>query len=517
MMKGTKRNCTVGGAVFFKFALTQHTFSTPLNVPNCAFELNRKKFSRVRNCQKMTMIPHIKKILIHGFRGFASQQTLNFAVPNNNTGSGLTILVGPNNSGKSSIIESLTAVTQPEGQLPTFGEGKRNISADSRVKIQVTNGDENTYTLSTVTSGGSETTLSGTLTNPSGAEIFVLPSRRTFDPYFGKSDVARASYVIHQQKLQSTRAGQTAFSGRIFHINNDLDKRKKFETVLSKVLDPLPNWTIDQSEQGQYYLKYSNGTHTQSSDGLGEGLLSIFFIVDALYDSQPGSMIVIDEPELSLHPQLQAKVRDLLLEYSTDRQIVISTHSPKFIDWHAIAAGAQIARITNRDGEVETHELSSESRSNIAGFLNDMNNPHVLGLDANEVFFLADKVVLLEGQEDVMFLPRVLEYLDVSVAGEFYGWGVGGAEKMSTIAQILKDLGFKKVAGILDHDKASKIPDLENKFSTYLFVAQPADDIRTKTNKPNKTSLLSDGNDSVREEYKAPMRVIVSEINSYLA
>lgn len=458
----------------------------------------------------------IKELKIQGFRGFSNEETVTFAQPNGEPGSGLTILVGPNNSGKSSIAESVMAVTQRSNRTPTFSEGKRNVSADSRVKISIADKDGNVRTVETLPAGGSETSFAGAQIHPAESEVFVLPSRRKFEPYFAKSDMERRSYVQNSQTLPNTRQGQTDFSGRIFHINNDPARRTAFEEILGQVLDPLPNWTIDQSEQGQYYLKYSNAGHTHSSDGLGDGLLSIFFIVDALYDSEPGSVVMIDEPELSLHPQLQAKVRDLLTQYSADRQIIISTHAPKFIDWHAIVAGAQIARVINDAGTTKIFELSNDTRDLVKKLLDDMNNPHVLGLDANEVFFLPDGVVLVEGQEDVMFLPRVLSDLNVEVSADFYGWGVGGAHKMGTIASILKDLGFKRVVGILDGNLADQVSPLQDQFTNFLFVAHPADDVRFKKSKPDLKSLLTDDGQNVRPEFRDITLAMFKEVEEYL-
>jgi len=82
-------------------------------------------------------VSFIKTIQICGFRGFSINETLHFAAPSGEKGSGLTVIVGPNNSGKSSIIEALTAVSHPGNQPPTFSEGKRNSSANSRVKISL--------------------------------------------------------------------------------------------------------------------------------------------------------------------------------------------------------------------------------------------------------------------------------------------------------------------------------------------------------------------------------------------
>ena len=47
-----------------------------------------------------------KKISISGFRGFNESKKIELAIPNRSFGSGLTILVGENNSGKTTILES---------------------------------------------------------------------------------------------------------------------------------------------------------------------------------------------------------------------------------------------------------------------------------------------------------------------------------------------------------------------------------------------------------------------------
>lgn len=79
----------------------------------------------------------IQELKIHGFRGFSNEQSITFAQLNGEPGSGLTILVGPNNSGKYSIAESVMTVTQQASRVPVFSEGKRNVSAGSRVVMQI--------------------------------------------------------------------------------------------------------------------------------------------------------------------------------------------------------------------------------------------------------------------------------------------------------------------------------------------------------------------------------------------
>ena len=67
----------------------------------------------------------ISTLTIHGFRGFAEPGKLVLAQPTGRAGSGLTILVGPNSGGKSTVIESMRVIahTSPQG----FTEGRRNV------------------------------------------------------------------------------------------------------------------------------------------------------------------------------------------------------------------------------------------------------------------------------------------------------------------------------------------------------------------------------------------------------
>lgn len=270
----------------------------------------------------------LTQISISGYRGFSRKQSMEFAVPNGEYGSGLTLITGSNNSGKSTILEALRARV---GKRPvSFTSGTRNIS-QQRVEISyIVDGKEE---ILRTRQNSSEVE---SYVRDEKFEIYVLPSRRTFDPYFGKGFSERRSY-INNNTLPAQRSSSLGdFSGRLFKI---MGEPSEFNSILKRVLDFEPRWTIDQGDQGGYYLKFAQGRHTHSSDGMGEGIVSLFAIVDALYDSNPGSMIVIDEPELSLHPSLQKRACELLLEYAGDRQVVISTHSPYFVALDAVARG----------------------------------------------------------------------------------------------------------------------------------------------------------------------------------
>lgn len=67
---------------------------------------------------------------------------------------------------------------------------------------------------------------------------------------------------------------------------------------------------------------------------LGSGYEMIFSLLYSYYltrKEQKLLIVLIDEPELHLHPKLQSDFIELLLEFSKDAQIILTTHSPLFV------------------------------------------------------------------------------------------------------------------------------------------------------------------------------------------
>lgn len=451
----------------------------------------------------------LTQIEILGYRGFSKRGVLKFAVPNGNNGSGLTILTGPNNAGKSSILECLRA-RSGVGTV-SFTSGTRNSLVES-VEIKYTINGKDEFVKS-IAKGSSETIKSEMDT---ALNVFILPSRRAFNPYFSKAEFSREQYVSSNTLPVQRSSTLSSFEYRLF---NTLKNRASFNLLLLEVLGFEPDWTIDQTDQGQYFLKFFKGEQSHSSDGMGEGIISIFAIVDSLYDSKPGDVIVIDEPELSLHPSLQKRVAILIGRFSQDRQIVISTHSPYFVDLRALGHGGQIARVITSGNGTQINQITLRSIEAIQR-LSDCNlyNPHVFGLDARELFFQEDRIILTEGQEDVLLYPRVAKQLNVALSGNFFGWGAGGAGNILHLCVILNDLGFKKVAALLDGDKVTEAERLKNDFPDYFVDCIPAKDIRTKQARPPTLPVagLLDENLVLKPEFTEKMTMIFTLLNAHM-
>ncbi len=140
-------------------------------------------------------------------------------------------------------------------------------------------------------------------------------------------------------------------------------------------------------------------------DHLGNGMKSIYmlslletYIED---DQRLPSIIVVEYPELFLHPSLQKTASKILYKLSKKNQVIFTTHSPNMV---ANFTKGQICQmILNKEGY-----SAARQNADIDDILND------LGYSAND-FLNVDFVFIVEGKQDKSRFPLLLEkyYSDV--------------------------------------------------------------------------------------------------------
>ena len=407
----------------------------------------------------------INELSCCGYRGFATKQSLKLAIPNGKRGSGLTVLVGPNGGGKSTLVECFSKIATKN---VSFTEGKRNKLAGDKVSINITYDGK-----------------TGLLENP----------------YFGKLSWKREQFIKNPENIQFRGSQLNSFTYRLFDANKNPNFNKLFWKILGKELP----WTIDQDDTGQYYVKVKKSdTIYHNSDGLGEGIVSLLFIVDALFEAEPDELIVIDEPELSLHPQLQIRLLNEILEKTKNFQVVISTHSANMISIEAAINGGEIARVFENDKGSVIASIDNTCREYFESYTNNIYNPHILGNDARSCFFAEDGFIITEGQEDVLLIPKIMDQLGLPNSIALFGFGAGGASNISQIAYILHCLGFSYIGALFDGDKEKEYTKFNHDFAKFGYKAWiiPADDIRDKPamHREEKSGLL-DNNNKLKPQY----------------
>lgn len=458
----------------------------------------------------------LKRISINGLRGFGENENIDFSLPNGKQGSGLNVIVGPNNSGKTTIIEAIKCYNSEANNI-SFSEGKRNSRNDNKIDILYFDDNNKNLELKTVESGGSQVTIIGEI-NINNIP-YSLPSRRyvEYSMHTGNYYSDRNTYSINQLQSSKNRIYYLSqFEQRIFKWQKE---KTKFDKYLKQIIVEPFDWVIEQNDDGAYYIKiiFSNQSISHTREGVGDGYWSIFTIVDSLYDSKENDIILIDEPELSLHPALQKRVIKLLEDFSKDRQIIITTHSPYFISLDAIVNGGGLIRTyKNSIGNIKTGKLLDEDRKFIKGLITNLNNPHILGLEAKELFFIEDNIIITEGQEDVIIIPKICSELNVKLNASLFGWGAGGAENISKVLNMLSNLGYKKVTAIFDGDKKEEYNICKEKFESYNIKILSKDDIRDKNEvHRQKKSGITDQSGKIKEENKESFMQLLNEINNY--
>jgi len=80
----------------------------------------------------------------------------------------------------------------------------------------------------------------------------------------------------------------------------------------------------------QVFLIETNGI--MPATRLSDGTLRYLSMLALLCDPAPPPLVVIEEPELGLHPDVLPSLANLLIEASARTQIIITTHAPALVD-----------------------------------------------------------------------------------------------------------------------------------------------------------------------------------------
>lgn len=160
--------------------------------------------------------------------------------------------------------------------------------------------------------------------------------------------------------------------------------------------NPLKNaYDVRLRKQGSSFLVGA------ASSGERE-LLTYLFAIFAL--NVRDALIVVDEPELHLHPKWQRSLLQLFvrLSGSTGNQFLLATHSPTFVCPDSIQ---YVSRVFSREQQSQILRLATASLPGARHLLQIVNSQN------NEGIFFADEVVLVEGLSDRIFFEAVLDQL----------------------------------------------------------------------------------------------------------
>lgn len=145
--------------------------------------------------------------------------------------------------------------------------------------------------------------------------------------------------------------------------------------------------------------------HSSPVEQLGNGMRSIYMLslLETYIEEEQKipSIIIVEYPELFLHPSLQKSASKILYKLSKKNQVVFTTHSPNMVSNFTRGQVCQV--ILDKEGHSKARQ-----NADIDDILND------LGYSAND-FLNVDFVFIVEGKQDKNRLPLLLEkyYSDI--------------------------------------------------------------------------------------------------------
>lgn len=249
----------------------------------------------------------------------------------------LTLLVGPNGGGKSSILEAIAVASQQhfQGKLAEFPSWDSLIhQADtSRLNIQIYGDAETDLSPGWAFSyqhphGSMEKRRIGAdieTTEQLWAELnsksFLLASTRGVIPYFADTGGTPQWVGVQGENLLLLLA-------IIFG-------QRRHEKTAERIVKWANRFGIGDLKAG---LRGANQSGSDFEDTelkivldlalASSGSKQILTVITQLFWAPEGSLLMIEEPEISLHPKAQMEVLEMFSEaLKEDKQIIATTHS----------------------------------------------------------------------------------------------------------------------------------------------------------------------------------------------
>lgn len=318
-------------------------------------------------------------------------------------------------------------------------------------------------------------------------EIDLQPSYFYFSPYRGgveeNKEVTLHSdnyYQLLHNYLGSTSREQTsAIELAIFKLaemrrkyehqqgaNNRFFEEKEVE-MINQYFEKLGyEWNLEcvNPNENRYEMFLKREGKEFRMDQLSSGETEILnFLLGILSTDIRNGLIVIDEPELHLHPRWQTVLLELFsdLEELTGNQFIFTTHSPGFITDETIS---KVKRV---------HKDDSDSSRTTTVDENELSDPddlvHIINSHNNEKMFFADYVVLVEGISDRLIIQKMIDHFmtEIDEPQIVEVLEVGGKHNFDKYTDFLQNLGVSHyIIGDRGYGKETGGSEINNLFET---------------------------------------------------
>lgn len=178
-------------------------------------------------------------------------------------------------------------------------------------------------------------------------------------------------------------------------INESFHKNGGYEDIIFSM-----NYDVNQMLQVNAEAYNKGRDSAISVEHLGCGMKSIYMLslLEAYVadENRLPSIIMVEEPEMFLHPQLQKTCSEILYRLSQKNQVIFTTHSPHLL---SNFSSRQLCQIVLDENAYSV----AKKKTNISAVLDD------LGYSAADLMNV-DFVFIVEGKQDKYRLPLLLNH-----------------------------------------------------------------------------------------------------------
>ncbi len=295
----------------------------------------------------------ISSVEIKGLRGI-KQGKLDNLTP-------LVVLVGPNNAGKSTILEALLigSNTDISEAIVVAVNRKNGLSEKARwlvaskasecvVSVKNDRGDSRTVTLQASREAeNKQTRITGTVTTriekqrgsvESGVSVVPQNTKMAINPIsFNDGAVGYAQTTSSFRGIPEVHLVDVEMVAGLSPLHElytrvvEQGRRKEARELLSHLVQGVDDILIlTEGDRPLLYLDYGDSSVPVAL--AGEGIQSLLRIILELA-SRPGGVVLLEEPEVHQHPgAIRQSARAIWAAIRRNIQVVISTHSLELID-----------------------------------------------------------------------------------------------------------------------------------------------------------------------------------------
>lgn len=279
------------------------------------------------------------------------------------------ILIGPNNSGKTNLLDAIEFLWSPDLDPERFYDESADLSLTSDI--------------------GKDGVL----------KIAYKDNKRSF--ILNNDYVTGENNIIKDAQKRIIRVKPNISAD--FLIKNYLrDFKDRHKDEYSDFCSTLQDYFDDMEISENLFLESVSMDRKERpvvrmGDGFRRLFIMLFYIFHPDFD-----IILIDEPELHLHPTVIKKFLKVLIDKKFDNQVFLTTHSSIFVTPKHIEYIWRIARDENRNTKVYTIFSSKNTPISKDRLVQELNS------DNTEMFF-ADKVLLVEGVSDRILMRGLID------------------------------------------------------------------------------------------------------------